>query len=552
MIVNTILHVFDLFKWAFKLFKVDYQQLRLILLVKLTTDDRQKQSNNILIIFVINVITGIFLGILVVFIKSLLVSMVLVHATIMLMVALSLISNFSRVLLDTTDNRVLNPRPIDSRTFFMARIAYISVYLFLITLGLSLVSMVAGTIKFGLLFLPAFIFTLFLNTLFIIFITNLFYIVLMRFSTMERLRDIILYFQIFISMMFMFAYIMVPKLLNISYLKELTFSITGWVYLMPPAWMGGTLDAIVNGNFQSTQVICIALAAVIPILSMFIVVKFLAPHFNRRLAQMEVSSATSRETRTRTFFQTLDTFFSKLLSRNRTERAVFQMIWRIAARDRKFKLIVYPNLGFILFFFYQLVLAPYESFYEVLYVLPHTQKFIILLYISCVLIPLAIYQSTFNDSFKAAWVYRVLPFAEPGDILAGALKAIIMKFILPFFIISAFILFIWGLPAVDDVLLGFLNVWFICIMVAFMSARFLPFSRKHIVNDPGIKKQRFFLTLMIIILGIIHYSLTQFKYGVTVAIPLLFLLITFLLHKYKSIPWEMIKLDLEKKEETKK
>ena len=77
--------------------------------------------------------------------------------------------------------------------------------------------------------------------------------------------------------------------------------------------------------------------------------------------------------------------------------------------------------------------------------LPSTQKYIIFLYVGCVILPAVVSAQRFSDQFEAAWIYYMLPFSSPGNILLGSLKAILMKFgfaILSF--LSLLVLLIWG------------------------------------------------------------------------------------------------------------
>jgi hypothetical protein len=170
-VTNLILRLLDGFRWLFRLMKVDYPKFRALLWVKLTVDNREEKSvaqrrsdrevsNSMIWVMVIYAFLGIFAGALLLHIQSLFVSLVLIYAMIMLMTAVALISDFSSILLDTTDNAILQFRPIDGRTMAVTRIVHIILYMLMITLSLSLGTLVIGTVKHGPLFTLLFLVSL--------------------------------------------------------------------------------------------------------------------------------------------------------------------------------------------------------------------------------------------------------------------------------------------------------------------------------------------------------------------------------------------------------
>jgi len=192
--IDKLLRFLDLFQWVFKRLKVDYRQFRMILWAKLTMDNRRTYANfnpskkkpltnTLFKSLLFNAFIGLFIGLSIALMTSVFLSTIIVFTFIMIMTGLILVTDFTSVLLDTTDNAILLPRPLDSRTILAARITHIAAYLFLITLSLGLVSIVIGTAKFGLLFLVAFVITLLFSTLLVVFFTNVFYIGLMKITS---------------------------------------------------------------------------------------------------------------------------------------------------------------------------------------------------------------------------------------------------------------------------------------------------------------------------------------------------------------------------------
>ncbi len=262
---DLILKVLDLFKWFFRSLGVDYEKFRILLWVKLTVDNRQEKSmvqrkakkemsNSMLRVTFIYAVMGVFLGLILLGIQSVFTSMVLVFSMVMVMTAVALISDFTSVLLDTTDNAILMPRPIDSRTMATARITHIVIYILMITLALTAASIIIGTIKFGPIFTVVFIFTLFFAVLFVVFLANVFYLLLMKISSGENFQNIILYFQILMAAFAMGSYQLLPRLIEMDALEGFTLPIRWWTYLLPPAWMAAPIDIAVNGDFSAAKI----------------------------------------------------------------------------------------------------------------------------------------------------------------------------------------------------------------------------------------------------------------------------------------------------------
>jgi len=553
---DFILNIIDLFKWLFRLLKVDYEKFRIILWTKLTDDNRQEKSivqrkgkkqisNSLVSIVFVYAFMGIFAGLMLLGIQDLFVSMLLVFAIIMVMTAVALISDFTSVLLDTTDNAILLPRPVDSRTLVVARLAHIVIYIMLITLSVSAASILIGTVKFGPVFTVVFFLCLILSVLFVVFVANVFYLLLMKFSSGEHFRDIILYFQIFMAAFAMGSYQLLPRLIEFDSLKSFTFPIQWWTYLVPPAWMAAPIDAAVTGDLSSPKLVLSLLGLLVPVMSVVIVIRFLAPGFSRSIVRMEIAeSSGDKDQKKRRERRNLPAFFSRLFTFNPAERAAFQLSWRLSSRDRKFKLKTYPTFGYMLIIAFVLTLFEEGEILQKIQALPSTQKYIIFLYIGCILIPIVVLAQRFSDQYEAAWIYHVLPFSRPGDILKGSLKAMIFKYGLSVFIpLMILVILVWGPQVIDDIVLAFMNLIISSLVLAFIGKSDLPFSRRY---GGAAERQRglsgFLMFLIPAALGLIHWGMTFIPYAIPVGILIAAGIIYIGMKAYGNIGWQTIRI----------
>src|ERR1700743_1175434 len=229
---------------------VDTDQLNEILRVKLLMDNRRpkpmfaarknaknggQQSPWMVSFFTI--LMGVFIG-LVLFLNGMpYVGETYYFIIFMVLMSLTLISDFTSVLIDPRDQFILLPRPVNDRTVAVARILHISIYI----MRLALLQGIGGIIIIGFidgpLAAPLFFIQILEATFLSIFTVNIIYLVLMRFVSPQKFKDIISYFQIGFSVLIFATYYLLPKLINVSALADISLLSHWWAYVIPPVWI---------------------------------------------------------------------------------------------------------------------------------------------------------------------------------------------------------------------------------------------------------------------------------------------------------------------------
>jgi hypothetical protein len=179
--------------------------------------------------------------------------------------------------------------------------------------------------------------------------------------------------------------------------------------------------------------------------------------------------------------------------------------------------------------------------------LPNTQYHLMLLYLTFMVLQVALYEVPYSDDFKASWVYHSAPLASPGEILSGTIKAITVRLFFPgFLIISAFVLFIWGLRATPDIIVALFNNFLMLMMLATINKRHLPFSMAPDVRAQSGNLMRSILTFLSIgALGIGHFILTLLtKQSLLLLgiVPLQAIALYLIFRAYKKTAWSQITL----------
>ncbi len=554
--MNKFLLAFlDLFRFMFLRLGIDYAQLRAIVEIKLTMDNRRQiisynqknkkdPGNTFLISLAFYALFGMFVSYAMYSIPSFVLSMVVFFSYIMVMVVMTLITDFSSILLDTSDNTIILPRPVDSRTLFAARLIHILLYLSQITLGLSLAPTIVVFLLYKGVVLTFFLIGIILAVFCALFITNAFYLLIMQFFNEEKLKNIINYFQIFMAVFIMGGYQILPRMMERIDMANFTFEIKLWYYLLPPAWMAGMMEAIHLNRFDTPHIILIALALSVPVAGTYLVNKYLTPIFSKKLGSL--GGETQRKEKAKTEKHSLLENFSTWITSTPCERGAYNLIYKILGRDRKIKLKIYPAFGYVLIFGFIFLLRGREDLATTWANLPNTQYHLVLLYLTFMVIQVALYEIPYSDDFKASWIYFSAPINTPGEILSGTLKAIFIKLFLPaFMLISLFVIVVWGASGLDDIAFGILNNYLMLLLLAAISKRQLPLSMAPNVRGQAGNLMRGILIFMLIgILGAGHYLLTQFSYSfiLLALIPLQLGAIYFLQRAYKKTSWREISL----------
>lgn len=550
---TTLLRFLDLFRWLYQRFGVDYEQLRSIVDIKLTMDSRRqivsynrkanKEPRNAFVgTLIVYCLFGIFVALALYFIPSFILSLIVFFSYIIVMISMTLITDFSSILLDTSDNTIILPRPVNGQTLFAARLTHILLYLGQLAIGLSILPAVVIIIKYGFVLFLFFLAATALSVLTAVFLTNTLYLVIMQFASEEKLKNIINYFQIVMAVLIMGGYQILPRMMERMDIESYVFEIQWWHFLLPPVWMAGALESIHFHLFDVAHIALLFCAVVLPLAGAYIVNTYLSPVFSKKLGSMAAS--TEQVEKDKKEKESLMERLSSHITGNPLEQGAFDVIYKILGRDRKIKLKIYPSFGYILIFGLIFMMQGKKDIVETWHNLPNTEYHIMLIYLTFMVLQVALHEIPYSDDFKASWVYFSTPVDKPGEILSGTLKAIFVRLFIPgYVVISILILAIWGLRATDDILFGFFNNAIMLLILALINKRHLPFSIAPNVRSQSGNIARAIVSFVIIgILGFGHYLLSQrpsIQLGVIpVQIGLIFLLLRF----YRRTNWSSITL----------
>lgn len=541
---------------------IDVSQLTAILAAKLIMDDRRpnslqagrrqssegKEINNATVgTIIMSTVMGLLFLFAFAFGNDHVTQLTVYHGMFIIMLCMLLVSDFTSVLIDVRDNQIILPKPVNDRTFVVSRLLHVFLHVCKLVFPMSLPGMVYLAFDSNpaasllLLFLVVF------ATLFSVFLINAVYIAILHVTTPERFKSIISYVQIAFAILIYAGSQLMPRFEETADFEGFTLADKPWMILVPPYWFAAAFDTLFSGGSSKWfQLAAAFMAVAVPLLSIYLVVKYLAPAFNQKLAMIAGSEGPVTKTAVSTGVKDksgLSETLARWLTKNGPERTGFLFTWKMMARSREFKVRVYPSIGYLIV---MIVAAVFRSrgtggaendFFSGF-------KLIAPAYFINIILIAAVGQIAYSDKYKAAWLFFISPIRGPGPIISGALKATVIKFCsvicIPFILYRAWV----GSPAeLPNILLAISNQVLIIFGMALIGSSRLPFANPFIEAQRGGQLMRVVIWLFLSgIVALVHFLLFRNMVAVGVGLVLSGLGIWFVVQQIKKITWEEVAL----------
>jgi len=555
---NLLLKFVLLFNPIWRKFGVDTYQMEAILSAKLMMDDRKSTTfgvkrkkgkeakNQSVMMFIAFLVVGAFLLFFLTIFKNAATGETVFFFAWMVMMTLTLVSDFTEVLIDVRDNYLLLPQPVNDRTLTISRLLHIFIYFTRLMLGMGLPAAIYFGVKFGIIGVLTFTLQAFLSILIVIFTVNMLYLSMLRVTSARRFKEIINYFQIvFTTFVFGVYYLVLGASGELTNL-EWNILDSFYTYLLPPAWIAGLSGLLLHQTWTTQMIILGATAILVPLVLIYLVVKVLAKNFNQKMIGLMLDGGEDKKEKVikTQGKQNLMGWFSEKVTSNLEEKAGFELTWLITNRSRDFKLKVYPAFGMIIVLFLYSILQTDGEISEKFAQIQAGSIYFLLIYYSSFAMLSALGSVVYSNQYKAAWVLNTPPVETPGHLLMGVLKSLFIKFFLPcYLIITVGIVYVWGIPALLHLGIGFLNLILIFGVMSHSYLNRLPFSEDWANQSKGTNFLNVMGAMMVAgLVGFLHYFLRdQFLY---LGIQTLVLLIIsfFIFRQLRKKPWHKLRL----------
>ena len=524
-----VLKFIDKFKFLFTKFGVDYKTMRRILQIKLIMDgrrvptiinsqknDEKEDENKFFKSLIQYFLLGIVLAIIMMFKGNVMYQMTIYFGITMFMLITTLISDFSSVLLDLRDKNIMLTKPVDNRTINAAKVLHILIYMFYVTTAVTGLSLLVS-LKYGFTFFLVLAFEIILIDIFMIVITAALYTFILKFFDGEKLKDIINYVQIALTISITVGYQFIGRVFSIVDMNIL-FTPKWWQYLIPPIWFAAPFNMIFDNNRSSYVIVLSSMAVVIPVVSMIIYFK-LIPTFERNLQKLNNNASFNKKTK-----KSLIKVIGNLICFNKVEKTFYNFACNIMKNERDFKLKIYPSLGFAIIFpflFLFNTISRGSSLEEWITYLG-TTKYYFNIYFCALTASTVIMMIKYSEKYKGAWIYKIAPIKEISWIFKGTIKACLAKLIIPIFLVDSIIFIcIFGTKIFPHLIIVFLNI-ILYVVVCFKAMnKALPFSKSFQLTQDG---EGLVSVLLMVFLGIlvgVHYGITNLGFNIYIYMGIL-------------------------------
>lgn len=546
----------DKFRNIFEKTGVNYPIMRRLLQLMLIMDGRKtitavvnrnsakkdKDSNPFTGYLISYGFIGFFIMILMFLPFSLFYKMSLCFGMIIFMLMTTMISDFSSILLDVRDKIILVPKPIDSKTMNTAKTLHIIIYTLVITSAIAGPAAVVGTFKYGLAFLLIFILQLFFVIAFVIFLTSIFYFAILQFFDGEKLKDVINYFQILLSLTMTIGYQFIGRVFDL-FKTQIVFTPKWWTYILPPVWFAAPYSYLLEDKRQLVYGVLSLIGILVPLMLFFLYYIRISSYFEKNLQKLSTVG-----TKKSAFIEKNGVFRRKvlrILCPEKTENIFFRFTNNMISNERQLKLKLYPNLAYAAIFpfiFLFNVFTNSKSFTEAFTGISKS-AFYLNIYFAVMLLS-ALYTTIYtSEKYKGAWIYRLLPLKDPSPIYKGSLKCFLLKYVFPVFFLTGLVFSLfYGVKIIPHLFVMFLNLIILTLVVVKISNKNLPFSMEFFQQNQEASKGVGCLVLIVngIYCGIsalIEYFVSRTNYGIYIYMAVLLTAVIVMWNTMLRIKW---------------
>lgn len=518
----------DKFKGMYSSFGVNYEDMRMILALKLTLDDRRvptvmqgnknkdesKDKNNFFKSLIFYALMGLFVGMITFLPMNRMYIYTVVIASFMFMILTVFISDFSSVLLDVRDNNIIATKGVSSKTINAAKVTHICYYLFFMSIALCWLAIV-GTFRISIVAGLVFLLEIVIIDIFMIVITAILYLIILKYFDGEKVKDIINFVQISLTIVMVVGYQLIGRVFNIVDLN-IIYKEKLWNAIFPPMWFAAPMYLASGGKVTALMVILLILAIIIPAVAITIYIKNNS-NFENYLAKLNASGGKEKEKKEGLLFK-----LGYMTCKADMEKAYYRFSNSLMKKEREFKLRVYPNLALtmifpLIFMFMNFSSYEHKSFYDVVGSLRGSKTFLNIYFIALML-PTIMIMLQYSSNYKGAWILKTSPVQGTGDIFKGCYKAFVFNLFLPLYLCESVVfILIYGVEVIPNLIIALLYLTLI-IPIFFRASKMAhPFSEEFKVVKGGEGFVSVFFSLLIIGVGVgAHWLSTLIPFGIWV------------------------------------
>ena len=413
------------------------------------------------------------------------------------------ISEYSAVLLDTTEKSFYGALPIGKNEISTAKNIHIAYYIGTIAASMMLPSVVVGFISKGILYGLVFTLVSIVIVVVCLHLAGVIYYLLLKVFSGEKLKDILSGFQIFMTIAIVLSYQIVPRVISIAGFSKGQITYSPFYFLLPSAWFSAILESLFGAGGLWYIYVLAGITVPAVILLEVLYRKKVMPEFEGELDKL---TETAKENKSLSPFSKL---MCKLLSKDEQENAFMKLVLIQVSRNRDMKLKLYPQLANVFILPIIMVLPQItgeKGFTGFIENLRQGRWGLALLYFTG-LTSASIYMIIGQtENPESIMFYQILPIENLSKCIRAGIKVVLFRYLTPIFVaLSALLLGVYGFGVIPDLVIAYLSFIFVTGFIIRISAWVLPFSYESDAASAGNNLLMFFMSLFVFaVLGWIH------------------------------------------------
>lgn len=346
----------------------------------------------------------------------------------MVLVVFLILPHFD-IILSPTNYLVVSHTPVSSRTYFIVKLTQLLTYAVLLLGCLNLLPAIFGLWTkeknpfFPVVYLPI----SFIAGFFMIGLMTMFAGYLTKLYTNERFRNVAQYAQLAFAIFFPAVYIFGPRFFN-ELATDKVVSFFKAFYLLPNSWFAGAVP-LALGNTHRQFLVLTALAIVSIVLLVAGPLRSIAKSYSKYLASLSEARITRSSQ-----LKIMTSVVARMFGRHEI-RATADLVFAYLRRDRTTQFRFLRDLGgiviilFLLFREHDLVLNSIGKPFTIWLALGVSMLFF---FIGSGFISSFLSQIQYSDHWRAAWLFRCAPLANPHALWRGVQATALVYMIFPY------------------------------------------------------------------------------------------------------------------------
>lgn len=353
---------------------------------------------------------------------------------------LAIVTSFPVLILDTKDYTTLATKPINSKTIAAAKTTIATLYMIFTSgmiYGFTFIPFIA---KGYWSVLPVMLVSVILSNLICVALSYLLYGLVLKFYDGEKLKDLISFFQIFLTIFLMVGYQIVAQLQRIVNISS-GVSFQWWHLLCPPMWLSNFSAIFIGPSYILPGLLSGAMILGLLILHFAFTGRFLEENLSKMLG--EGDSHKGQYSLKLAFQERI----ARLLYKNKQDQAFFILGYSISSNDRKMKQTIYPLYVSMLILPALMIFNAWQSHPQALnLVFAENNWLIFTLYFAGISLSGIVLYTKRTEKPLGAWIYETLPIeSKRRAFKAVALNLILRYVVVPMFLFTALLAYFSGL-----------------------------------------------------------------------------------------------------------